>query len=284
VELYAFHLKAFMYNALQIIEKYKNKINTINVFPVSDGDTGTNIYLTLKKIWERIENLEINHVGNLLKHISEAAIENAQGNSGNILALFFYGLYEGLKDKEKITIKDLREAVKIANDYARSAVANPKEGTILSAMKAFYLSLKNNNDLTKSIKLGIKKGLRELKEKAKYIKELRENKVIDAGGLAFILMLKGWLKSLGEDIKISLDKYIKEIDKRKIGGYCINILAIVNEDIEKIKNILKKYDSLIIKKVGDKVKIHLHHNNIDEVIKIIEGLEVKVINVKYSEF
>jgi len=284
VELTTYHFRHFIYNSLIIIEKYKDKINKINVFPVPDNDTGTNVYITLKKIWERIENLDINHVGILLKHIAEAAIENAQGNSGNIIALFFYGLYESLKDKDKITIKDLKEAVFTANNYARSAVSDPKEGTILSVIKAFYNSLKDINDLKLSIKIGIKRGIKELERKYNKVKELRENNVIDAGGLSFILILKGWLRSLGDDMKLPIDKYIKNVKGKKVGGYCVNILAKIDGDLKEIYEKLKNFDSLIIKKLDDKVKIHLHCSNIEEVIKMMDANGVKIINLKYSEF
>ena len=113
MELYAYHIKDFIRHSLILLEEYKDGINNINVFPVADKDTGTNIYNTLKGIWERVKDIEVNSVGHFLKHVAEAALESAQGNSGNILAMFFYGLYEGLKDKEKITIEDLSNALNL---------------------------------------------------------------------------------------------------------------------------------------------------------------------------
>jgi len=285
MELYAYHIKDFIRHSLILLEEYKDGINNINVFPVADKDTGTNIYNTLKGIWERVKDIEVNSVGHFLKHVAEAALESAQGNSGNILAMFFYGLYEGLKDKEKITIEDLSNALKLGYEYAKSSVQNPKKGTILSVMEALVESFeKEKKDIAKALKEGINNALFYLEVYREEVDALKKNNVVDAGGLGFIIMLKGWLKAHGFDIEIPIDKYLKKVVNRKsVGAFCINILLKDVQNFDELKDKLNNVgESLVIKKIGNKAKIHIHHNNLEYIKKLV-AMYGKIVKITYTK-
>jgi len=269
-ELSALDVKTMFYNSLLVIRNHVEFLNDINTFPVADRDTGTNVYLTLKQVWERIKDFEAKTVGELLEKISESAIENAQGNSGNILAMFFYGMHEELKNKDKITIKDLKRALKAGYEFARSAVQNPKEGTILSAIRALKEAFEWEKDLKKAFKLGIKKAINYLEM---YREEVIKDKkhLLDSGGLAFVLIVSGWLKSLGESVELHLQRYYEKVEISLSGKNCINILARNVNDFQKLKRKLNDVgESVVIKKVGDKVKIHIHSDDLEKVKSIIE--------------
>ena len=119
-----------------LLKKYKERLNRINVFPVPDGDTGNNLFLTVDGIWKKVKDKKIKHFGKFSEYVAEAALESAVGNSGNILASFLYGIYDYSKDKEVLKPEELIYAFEKGTEYAYQSVEDPKEGTILTAMRA----------------------------------------------------------------------------------------------------------------------------------------------------
>ena len=119
-------------------------LNKINVFPVPDGDTGTNMAFTLTSILDSTQKKVYSRVDDMLAHIADAALDGARGNSGVILAQFFQGLSDGAAGIEKMTPESLSKAIQFGAEYAREALAEPKEGTILTVLTDF------SNRLTES--------------------------------------------------------------------------------------------------------------------------------------
>jgi len=270
--------KHMMIKAAKQIMLYEKVLNELNYFPVRDKDTGTNLRIIFENIKKKIENVEIKHFGKILRIIRDISITNSKGNSGNILAMFFYGLYLELKDKEKITLRDLRDAIKRAREYAYSSVKNPKEGTMLTVIRVMEEEVNNAKDFINWLKNSIKRAIKELEEKRK---EISLKNAIDSGGLGMILMLKGWIKALGKDVKINIRKYMKkeEVIKNNNKIFCVNILAKPKESIEKIKEVLNE-DSLIINEVDNYVKIHFHTSSVEGSInKLIPYLEIEDIKI-----
>ena len=109
-------------------------LNKINVFPVPDGDTGTNMAYTLTSIEEGIQNNAYSDIKKMSMAIADSALDGARGNSGAILAQFFVGFADGIKDIEKLNAIEFSEAISHAKDYSYDALTKPREGTILSCL------------------------------------------------------------------------------------------------------------------------------------------------------
>ena len=110
-------------------------LNQINVFPVPDGDTGTNMAFTVNAILDGTSDVVPTKIGDMTQIVADCALDGARGNSGAILAQFFVGLSESLSGKDKMSVKDFTEAFKNGSDCAWEALSNPQEGTILSIFK-----------------------------------------------------------------------------------------------------------------------------------------------------
>ena len=114
-------------------------LNKINVFPVPDGDTGTNMAFTLTHILEAISKCIYTRADDMLAHIADAALDGARGNSGVILAQFFQGISDGAAGIIRMTPEDFCKATQVGAEYARNALAEPKEGTILTVLTDFSI-------------------------------------------------------------------------------------------------------------------------------------------------
>lgn len=268
--------------AVKLMEKYRERLNRINVFPVADGDTGDNLYLTLKGVWDELKKTRSKDFGKIAKIVSDSALKNAQGNSGNILAMFLYGIYDYSRHKKYLLPKDLVYAFETGLKHAYSAVENPKEGTILTAMRATVETAKQeiekgSNNYKEILKKCIDVALHELRKSKVNLPELKRYDVIDAGGLGFIILLQAWSDDIKEELIIKLTH--KKIEVKLTGQYCVNIMMKMEESkIEELKNILESVgNSIVIKKVSDKVKLHFHcavEKFDDIMIKILDLGEV----------
>ena len=128
------YLKLAIREALRAVEE-KSILDNINVFPVADRDTGTNIYLTLKGTWEEIASLSDRRASVIADRVAKASIEHARGNSGVILSQFLWGFRIGVNGKVELGAKDLAAALISGSNYAYEAVVLPVEGTMLTVMR-----------------------------------------------------------------------------------------------------------------------------------------------------
>jgi len=271
--------RVMIIKAADQIIAYEKVLNELNYFPVRDKDTGTNLRIVFENIKKKIIYIETKSVGEILKLIKDISIRVSKGNSGNILSMFFYGLYQELKSKEKITLRDLSNAIKKAREYAYKSVKDPKEGTMLTVIRVMEEEIDRAKNLVDWLRNSIKRSIRELEEKRR---EINLKNTIDSGGLGMILMLKGWIKALGNDIKINIKKYLKkeEIIDMNNELFCVNILAKPRESLEKIKDVLQE-DSLLISEVDGYIKIHFHTPSVEEsVSKLLPYLEIEDIKVE----
>ncbi|MBL7123473.1 MAG: DAK2 domain-containing protein [Actinobacteria bacterium] len=215
----------------------KNKsriVDDLNVFPVPDGDTGTNMCFALKSVVDelsKIEDIKEVTVGELLKIIAEGSLMGARGNSGVILSQFFYGLSCEMNSNEKISISELADALHKGSVYAYRSVSNPVEGTILTVMREMSQTALENKDTITDITLFFEKilikGKEVLNKTPDMLPVLKEAGVVDAGGCGFIFVMEGMLRCLKGK---SLEE--KEITERNI-PVLINIW-------EKILNLSRK--------------------------------------------
>ena len=263
-------------------------LNKINVFPVPDGDTGTNMAFTLTSILDSTEKKVYPRVDDMLAHIADAALDGARGNSGVILAQFFQGLSDGSAGVDKMTTEHFSKAMQFGAEYAREALAEPKEGTILTVLTDFSNRLidliKENQtqDFEHLIADGIKEAEQSLENTPNLLAVLKKAGVVDAGAQGFVDLLHGIfnfikngdLKGFKADIKtqqITVDMKKDDIVfENSEFRFCTECL-IKGENIEhkKIREALQvNGDSLVIAGSKKKTKVHIHVNKPADIFKI----------------
>ena len=279
-------LKKMMLFSWERVEKEKQEINKINVFPVPDQDTGTNLAYTLLGIKEQIENRDFNNLGEISEAILDGAMTAAQGNAGIIYTGFLAGFLPVFGNEKSINAHKLTQAFKQGFERAEKSIQNPKEGTILDVMKATAKSLEKQVENEKDIVVILEKATGQahqaLLETQEKLEILKKANVVDAGGLGFLIILESFLEVLeveGEkDIKIirqlreekpseKVKRFIQTISNR------YEIVALIKNpkfSEKEIKDKLSKLgNSLDIVTVKNKMKIHIHTDLIDEVKEFI---------------
>lgn len=264
------------------IEKEKETINKINVFPVPDQDTGNNLAKTLFGIKKAIENKNPQSTEELSAIALEAALSSAQGNAGVIYTGFLAGFLTKLNGNPVNALK-LADAFEEGAKRARKSILDPKEGTILDVIDATALVFKKEAEKEKNIITIFKKAIKAAKEALLNTREkmdiLKKANVVDAGGLGFLMILESYLQSLSS---LAAPVQKTEIPSEKIKRFVqflshrFEIVALLDElevEEEKVKERLGKLgNSLDIVRVGNKMKIHIHTDYPEEVKKEIKQL------------
>jgi len=246
-------------------------LNKINVFPVPDGDTGTNMAYTLTTIEEGIRDKAYKDIKRMSMAIADSALDGARGNSGAILAQFFVGFADGIKEKSSLTAKEFAEAVIHAKNYAYDALTHPREGTILSVMKAWAESLLESCNSSKDILLMLSKGLEDaqtsLEETPKHLDVLAKAGVLDAGAQGFVDMLEGVHNYITSGKIIESELQVIEEEDESIDiivnekyRYCTECI-IIGDEIHRRKlqeKLMDLGDSIVLAGTKTKAKIHIH--------------------------
>ena len=175
-------------------------LNKINVFPVPDGDTGTNVAATLQTAAAGIAHVRQRHVRELSRTLANETLGSARGNSGAILAQFFCGFAEGLPDASRVAADGFGAAVVRASDSAYGAIARPVEGTILTVIRdwARYVARRAEKvkDFAELLPESLAEAKRSLQNTPSQMKVLAKAGVVDAGGQAFVYMIEGIVRYL----------------------------------------------------------------------------------------
>ncbi len=280
--------KAFFSGAYNLNNK-KEYINELNVFPVPDGDTGTNMTLTIMSAASEINNLKDPTMAEIASAVSYGSLRGARGNSGVILSQLFRGFSKEVKEKESMGVIDLSEGFQHAVETAYHAVMKPKEGTILTVAKGMAHKAKDITTLNPEIDIiafleeVIEYGDKVLQNTPELLPVLKEAGVVDSGGMGLMTFFKGVLSSLkGEDIVLdeSEGSAVKEegvSDKAAVGsgndeistasityGYCTEFIILLDEplmdqQVEELKNYLLSIgDSVVCVANEEIVKVHVH--------------------------
>ncbi|MCC3144784.1 DAK2 domain-containing protein [Halanaerobium sp. Z-7514] len=288
--------------ALNWLQQQKSFIDSLNVFPVPDGDTGTNMFLTFKEAAAALENNDSNSCSDLAQSLSKGALMGARGNSGVILSQLIRGFSQSLKGKKKIRAKDLAQALNKASEVAYHGVLKPVEGTILTvAREAAEQALKTVED-TKDIFALMEATIEEAEESLARTPELldvlKEAEVVDAGGQGYVSILKGMLRGLkGEEIDYEAAKKELRTQKSTVAEdikftYCTQLLIEVDTRnkkidrmISKIKHDMQSYgDSIMVVGDDDIIKIHVHTNHpgvlLEYGLKKGKVFDIKIDNMK----
>jgi len=289
--------KMFIQGTLSL-DKDKEEINELNVFPVPDGDTGTNMHLTMQSAIANLKNNMDNTVYGVSKSISKGSLMGARGNSGVILSQIFRGFYKGLEDKEELSAEDFAKALKSASDMAYKAVLKPVEGTMLTVIKetAEKAEAIANEDMLihDFFKIIIKSANDTLDRTPEMLDVLKEAGVVDAGGKGILSILDGFNNAiLGIEIEEGIiEKTIAHkiavVDDGKVlkYQYCTEFIILSKvKDVLKLKSeVTKLGDSLVFVQDEDIVKVHVHTNEPGEAIglalKYGELIDIKIDNMK----
>ena len=264
------------------LEVKKEWINELNVFPVPDGDTGTNMTLTIMSAAKEVVNLQDEDMMTICKAISSGSLRGARGNSGVILSQLFRGFTKTIREYEEIDIPTLATATEKAVESAYKAVMKPKEGTILTvakgmADKARKLAEEGCDDMELYFRQIIEYGDEVLAKTPDMLPVLKQAGVVDSGGQGLMQVMKGAFDAfLGREIDFTLEaskeSSAKEgpassVDQEIKYGYCTEFIILLNKTFN-IKNEIdfKEYlesigDSIVVVADGDVVKVHVHTND-----------------------
>ena len=264
------------------LEVKKEWINELNVFPVPDGDTGTNMTLTIMSAAREVVNLQDEDMMTICKAISSGSLRGARGNSGVILSQLFRGFTKTIRDCEEIDIPTLATATEKAVESAYKAVMKPKEGTILTvakgmADKARELAEEGCDDMELYFRQIIEYGDEVLAKTPDMLPVLKQAGVVDSGGQGLMQVMKGAYDAfLGKEVDFTLEtqkdgaasqKSASSVDQEIKYGYCTEFIILLNKTFN-IKNEidLREYlesigDSIVVVADGDVVKVHVHTND-----------------------
>jgi len=276
------------------LEKSASDIDALNVFPVPDGDTGTNMLLTMRSSIEEAYRAPDNSTSAVAQAFAKGALMGARGNSGVILSQIWRGLSKTITEKESLTGPDLVDALQEASDMAYKGLSNPVEGTILTVIKDAALAARNqaangDTDLIAVIEAAVNAANQSVANTPALLPVLKEAGVVDAGGQGLYTILEGalqYLRGQAEQMQFRKPQMIASsiplvarppemIAADEVPfGYCTEFM-LKGEGLkpDKIRNRLdKKGESLIV--VGDEstVRIHIHTLDPGNVIHYVASL------------
>ena len=272
-------------SAAAAIEINKQHINELNVFPVPDGDTGTNMSMTLNNAVADLKRAEDPTLTKAADITASALLRGARGNSGVILSLLFRGIAKSFKGCEEATGVRFAEAMQTGVEHAYKAVMKPAEGTILTVARLAAVgaqeAVKENDYVELAIEAAIERGKLALEDTVNQNPVLKKAGVVDAGGVGWITILNAMLSSLrGEDViapeagqegAVKDEASFSDFNTEDITfGYCTEF--IVSRDNENDPEALRAWldtmgDSLVLVEDDEIIKVHVHTNHPGEVIE-----------------
>lgn len=297
-----YKLKVILESATSKLEANKDEVNSLNVFPVPDGDTGTNMLLTMKSALKQGLSVDLNDASKVAQAASQGSLMGARGNSGVILSQLFRGFSSGLSGKEKIDIPTFAAGLKKAADTAYKAVMKPTEGTILTVARECgekAMSICNEiDDMVVFLEEVIKHGNDILNKTPDMLPVLKQAGVVDAGGKGYLYLLEGSLEAVSDEkrsLVTTVESNVVAIEKRESVdtddikfGYCTEFMInTADGDVEKFKEqILIHGDSTLVVGGEELIKVHIHTNNpgiiLEKALKLGELSDIKIDNMRYQ--
>jgi uncharacterized protein len=262
------------------VEANRDTINALNVFPVPDGDTGTNMLLTLRSVVEDLPANSTESANNVSKSLARSALLGARGNSGLILAQYFKGLAEAIGDASELTGEHLARSIRIASDNSYKALPNPVEGTMLTVYRecaeVAEASAARNDSLISVLEDVAEEALASVRRTPELLPVLKEAEVVDSGGFGFAVMLDGALRALkgeqpvgrvldvpmpeGKSFSGSVRADFVDASEEIDWGYCtVFAIQAENLDLDKIRDHMDRIGrSPIVDGTEDIAKVHVH--------------------------
>jgi DAK2 domain fusion protein YloV len=278
----------------------KQTINELNVFPVPDGDTGTNMSLTVGTASAELEQKRPKTVGEAASITANAMLRGARGNSGVILSLLFRGFAKSVKDMDTLDGPAFAEAMNSGVTAAYKAVMKPAEGTVLTVSRMAAVraeeAAKENTAVEYVLEQSIAKAESALAETIEQNPVLKKAGVVDAGGMGYIVILKGMLDELrgvpmpqgGEPVKQKKASAFQAFSTEEITfGYCTEFIC--SRDSQKNPEKLRAFlngmgDSLVLVEDDEIIKVHVHTNHpgrvLEEALTYGQLITVKIENMR----
>lgn len=272
--------KDMIYSAAALLEKNKKNLNSLNVFPVPDGDTGTNMSLTMMSAVKEVKSADTSKICIVGDALSLGALKGARGNSGVILSQLFRGISKGLSGLEYANPNEFAKAMQEGVEAAYKAVMKPKEGTILTVAKDMAKmanrSANKGDNIFMMMDAVLEQGAATLKKTPEMLPVLKEAGVVDAGGKGLLVIYRGFKMALdGEAItdETSFDQEVNTDFSDTIGsediefGYCTEYFikniheSVTQDDIDRYREKLMRIGDCVLV-VGDLqlIKTHVHTN------------------------
>ena len=304
-------IKRMIYGGKVRLALCEKELNALNVFPVPDGDTGSNMLKTVEMGWQRISVNESNSACEIMTEFAEGAVLGARGNSGVILSQIFRGIASGFAAKEELSTTDLSVACDLGIKMAYRAVMKPVEGTILTVFRD-AASIDTSVSVEEWLTNHVKCASASLQRTPELLPTLKEAGVVDSGGAGYLRFTEGMLEALtGDEVAFAATEAISSLveegqpnsftstdfsaftcDSVLEFGYCTEFFLRLQSIKADVKNFddgaLKSYldrmgDSLVYVRMGDLIKIHVHTKSPGQVLnecqKYGEFLSLKIENM-----
>ena len=311
-------LRRMILEASVYFDMHKESINELNVFPVPDGDTGTNMSLTMNAAAKELEKINSDSIGEVAGIMAKSSLLGARGNSGVILSQLFRGIARGLSGKDEAQLSEVGKAFQYGIVYAYNAVSKPVEGTILTVAREIARGSRQAIQMSLSfidlLRIAVESGRNALERTPELLPVLKEAGVVDAGGLGLVIFLEGCLQSMlkygieeqdvvSQEEKITPVLQNSEQDGNKVVPrtvfedynpafpYCTELL-LKGKGLspEKIRQSLNELgDSLLVAGEEELVKVHIHTAHPGNVLEIclLQGTihDIKIENMvdQYKE-
>ncbi|MBE7091853.1 MAG: DAK2 domain-containing protein [Clostridiales bacterium] len=301
-------LKEMVVAAASLLEKNKQQLNDLNVFPVPDGDTGTNMSLTMQSVLKEVLSAQEDDLATVAKAMSRGALKGARGNSGVILSQILRGFAKQFETCEEATAKDFILALKLGQETAYKAVMKPKEGTILTIIRVMAEKTKYETslDLCGIFDFAINVGEETLLQTPEMLPQLKKAGVVDAGGQGLMTIMHAFsavvhgeeipddiapfeFTAISDNISRDTSEEVAEMDEITF-AYCTEFFIqqlkpeVTEKTVEKLRNKLAQIgDSLVV--VGDPelVKVHVHTNDpgkaLQMALELGELYKIKIENM-----
>ena len=282
-----------LYDAIAVgienLVAHQKTLDEINVFPVPDGDTGTNMVFTLIPIIKDYKNYDFDRVDDAIKLISNTALESARGNSGTIIAQFFYGLKKSFENLETISVKNFADGLQYGYESAIDSLTKPEEGTIITVMRDVAVSAQEIvndgcDDYVVFVKHIFKEAEHSLKSTKKLLKILKKSDVVDSGALGYVLLIQGALNLVERgqgrriqtthlDISYEIEKIEglnRDVDFTIENKFCTECVVVGdNINRKELKAKITDFgDSMVIAGSSERVKVHIHTNEPAKLFKM----------------
>ena len=285
-------------NASNRLLEESDFVNALNVFPVPDGDTGTNMSMTFKAAVKEIENLNSESIGETSKKLAKGALMGARGNSGVILSQILRGISKGLEGKTSVDSVELANAFVEGSKAAYKAVMKPTEGTILSVIRAASEGAikSNKTDIVELLNEVVLEAKIMLDKTPELLPALKKAKVVDSGGMGLYIILQGMHDALKDGIKAEIKDIAagnstgtnaqgtEEIDIKF--GYCTEFIILGDASKAKVfqDEIEPLGDSMIVVGYDDVIKVHIHTNDpglvLSKAVAVGELSKIKIDNMR----
>ena len=284
------------------LEEKSEYVNSLNVFPVPDGDTGTNMSMTFRAAVKEIETMELKSIADVSKKLAKGALMGARGNSGVILSQILRGISKGLEGKEEVNANEYAAAIMEGAHSAYKAVMRPTEGTILTIIRtAGETAVKSKkSDINELMSEVCKESKIMLDKTPEMLPALKAAKVVDSGGMGLLIILKGMQEALEKGIEAKIEKVTPKAQEGAKSssagasisaedikfGYCTEFIILgdssrANELKGKIESL---GDSMVVVGYEDVIKVHIHTNDpgkvLSNAVQIGELSHIKIDNMR----